>query len=64
MKNLDGAKDHLNNHQKYPATKGELMAECDGLSDFSAEDKKWFGEHLTEKTYTSAQDVMETLGLS
>ena len=63
MKDVANAKKHLNEHQSYPATKEELVAECDGLKDFSEEDKKWYEAKLTEKTYNSADEVIETLGL-
>ncbi len=61
---MKGAMDHLMTHQKYPATKAELVAECNNLSDFSAEDKKEFMDKLPEGTYATAQDVMKALGMS
>lgn len=63
MQNVQGAIDHLKTHQKYPATKTELVAECDNLSDFSEEDKKEFSEKLPDGNYESAEDVMKALGL-
>lgn len=63
MKNVDGAKTHLKEHQKYPATRDELVAECDNLSDFSEEDKKWFMDKLPEGTYESADAVLKALGI-
>lgn len=63
MQNISGAKDHLKNHQKYPATKAELVAECDSLSDFSEEDKKEFVSKLPGGTYNSADEVIQALGL-
>ena len=63
MKDVANAKKHLNEHQKYPATKEELMAECDGLTDFSDEDKKWFMNKLPDGTYDSAGDVLKALNL-
>jgi len=63
MQNIQGTTDHLKNHQKYPATKAELVAECDGLSDFSDEDKKEFAAKLPDRTYNSAEEVMKVLGL-
>ncbi len=63
MQNKQNAIDHLKTHQKYPATKADLMKECDDLSDFSDEDKEWFKMHLMDKTYKSADEVIETLGL-
>lgn len=61
--NSDNIKMHLRDHQKYPATKAELVAECNGLADFSAEDKAWFANALPDRTYTNADDVITTLGL-
>jgi len=63
MQNKDGALDHLKNHQKYPATKESLLAECNNLSDFSEEDKKWFTDNLKEGTYASADEVIKALGM-
>lgn len=54
---------HLNDHQKYPASKDELVAECDNLSDFSQEDKDWFSKTLPQGTYNSAQEVLMALGI-
>ena len=64
MQNKKGAINHLKNDQKYPASRAELLAECDGLSDFSAEDKQWFTDKLPEGSYESAEKVMEALGLT
>lgn len=63
MQNAQGATDHLKNHQKYPATKADLVAECDNLSDFSEEDKKEFMEKLPEGNYNSADEVIAAIGL-
>lgn len=62
MQNVNGAKDHLKNHQSYPATKADLVAECDSLSDFSEEDKKEFAQNLPGGTYNSADEVIKALG--
>lgn len=62
MQNQQAAMDHLKNHQTYPATKADLVAACNNLSDFSAEDKQWFMNTLPENTYNSAEDVMKALG--
>lgn len=64
MQNLQGAVDHLKTHQTYPATKADLVAECDSLSDFSEEDKKEFTDKLPEGTYNSAEEVTKALGWS
>lgn len=62
MQNVNGAMDHLKNHQSYPATKADLVAECDGLTDFSEEDKKEFASSLPSKTFNSADEVIKALG--
>lgn len=64
MKDTKNAIDHLKDHQKYPATKEELVKECNSLSDFSKKDKEWFEQHLEDRNYTSANDVIKTLGLN
>jgi hypothetical protein len=63
MMDEKNAIEHLKKHQMYPATKADLIKECDGLSDFSDEDKEWFKKHLMDKTYKSADEVIKTLGL-
>lgn len=63
MFDLKNAMDHLKNHQTYPAAKADLVKTCNELKDFSAEDKKWFEESLPDRTYSSAQDVINALGL-
>lgn len=62
MVNKAGAIDHLKNHQKYPATKAALLAECDSLSDFSKEDKAEFAAALPDGDYASADAVVAALG--
>lgn len=61
MQNMQAAMDHLKSHQKYPATKTELVAECNNLSDFSEEDKTWFTANLPDGNYASADEVMKAL---
>ena len=64
MKNIKNSIAHLKSHQKYPATKDELVKECNELSDFSRDDKMWFENNLPEGTYDSAGEVMKALGIS
>jgi hypothetical protein len=63
MTDKKGTIEHLKMHQKYPATREELVKECNELSDFTKEDKEWFKANLPEGTYTSAKEVIEVLGL-
>ena len=66
MKNVKGTLEHLKTHQSYPATREELLKECDNLSDFSDEDKEWFKANLPaepEGGFKSAEEVTKALGL-
>lgn len=63
MQKADGVIAHLKEHQSYPATKEQLVAECDNLSDFSDEDKAEFSEKITDGTYNNAEEVVQALGL-
>lgn len=63
MQNMQGILEHLEKHQKYPASKDELVKECDELSDFSKGDKEWFMKNFPDKTYKSADEVIGALGL-
>lgn len=63
MQNMMGAMDHLKTHMdKWPATKAELVAACNNLSDFTPEDKKEFETNLPEGTYNTPEDVAKALG--
>lgn len=55
--------DHLN-HVSYPASKQDLVEACEKMSDVPKEDKDWFMKALPEKTYGSADEVKQTLGLN
>ncbi|OGG24586.1 hypothetical protein A3A79_05380 [Candidatus Gottesmanbacteria bacterium RIFCSPLOWO2_01_FULL_43_11b] len=64
MQNVPGVTDHLKTHiGKWPATKAELVAACNALSDFTPEDKAEFESKLPDGTYNSADDVMRALGM-
>lgn len=62
MQDVAKAMDHLKNHMQYPATKADLVAACNNLSDFTPEDKASFAEKLPEGSYNSADDVAKALG--
>ena len=62
MHNTQGAMEHLRSHQNYPASKADLVAACNNLSDFSEEDKQEFENSLPEGTYNSAEEVSKALG--
>jgi len=58
LKDIEG---HLRNHQKYPATRAQLISACFDLKDFSPEEKKWFIGTLPDRTYGSADEVLAAL---
>ena len=60
---MENVKKHLAEHATYPTTKAELVAHCNGLSDFSEADKKEFSDKLPEGTYASAEAVIAALGM-
>jgi len=62
VKDIKNAIAHLKTHQEYPATKADLVKACMELSDFSDEDKQWFSNNLPDRTYKSAEEVIEALG--
>ncbi len=63
MNDKANAMQHLKEHQNYPATKEDLVMACNNLSDFSADDKKWFSDHLPSGTYNSAEEVAKAIGM-
>jgi hypothetical protein len=63
MQDANNVKQHLQEHATYPASKADLVALCNNLSDFSEDDKKEFSEKLPEGTYNSAEEVMAALGM-
>ncbi len=62
MQDVQNATKHLREHQSYPASKADLVAQCNNLSDYSEADKQEFSQALPEGTYNSADDVIAALG--
>lgn len=61
--NKENVMGHLKNDQKFPATREELLEECNHLSDFTKDDKEWFMKSLPDGTYNSAEEVMAAIGI-
>jgi hypothetical protein len=57
----NAAREHLLKHQKYPATKAQILESCNHLMCFSDADRRWFAEALPEGTYHSAAEVMKVV---
>jgi hypothetical protein len=54
--------EHIGEHvDSWPATKGDLVAACNDMSDFSSEEKEWFSKTLPERTYNSPEEVKQAL---
>lgn len=63
MQDMKGAINHLKTHMtKWPATKAELVAACNDLSDFTPADKAEFESKLPEGTYKTPEEVMMAMG--
>ena len=63
MLNLDKVKLHAKSHVPFPATKAQLVQECDA-SEYSVEEKAEFAAKLPDGTYNAWEDVEKALGLS
>ena len=61
--NAKAVERHLRDHQRYPATREQILAECDGLSDFSPADRKWFTDKLPDKSFNSPEAVLDAVGM-
>ena len=54
---------HLLEHIQYPATKQDLVQQCNMMSDIPESDRNWFQNNLPDATYNSADEVMRKLNL-
>ena len=53
--------EHAKKHVKYPTTKKNLVEACNNFSDVPIAEKEWVENNLPEKTYNSANEVVEAL---
>lgn len=60
---MDKTLEHLS-HVDYPASKQDLVEACNKMSDVSEEEKKWFEQTLPDRSYNSADEAKEALGVS
>jgi hypothetical protein len=55
--------EHVGEHvDKWPATKDDLVAACNNMSDFDPSEKQWFSETLPAGTYRNADEVKRAIG--
>lgn len=55
--------EHIRNHMRYPATKREIVEECNRMSHVPAETRRMVETQLPEGSYQSADEVMRALGI-
>jgi hypothetical protein len=60
---MKAAREHILNHQTYPATKAQIVESCSHLVCISDKDRQWFIEALPEGTYRSAAELMKVMGI-
>ncbi|MBI2074817.1 MAG: hypothetical protein HYT83_03220 [Candidatus Levybacteria bacterium] len=56
-------KSHLENDITYPASKADIIAACDGMSDVSKNEKKWLEDNLPDKTYANAEEAKKAINM-
>lgn len=61
MSSLSDELEHLKNHVKYPASRREVVATCNDMSDVPEEDRNWFSKNLPDGRYTKPEDVLTAL---
>lgn len=61
MSRLSDELGHLKNHVDYPASRSEVVAACNNMSDLVEEDREWFSKNLPEGRYSKAEDVLTAL---
>jgi hypothetical protein len=52
---------HLKNHVKYPASRAQVVAACNNMSDMHAVNAAWFQKTLPEGTYNGPHEVLGAL---
>lgn len=61
MSTLSDELSHLKNHVKYPASKQQVVATCNNMSDVPVADKDWFSKNLSDGNYRGADEVVSAL---
>lgn len=52
---------HLKNHVNYPASRSQVVAACNDMSDAPAEDRDWVTKNLPEGNYRTPAEVVTAL---
>ncbi len=54
-------RDHILNHIDYPATKQEIVEQCNRMAHVPEDTRRMVNETLPNRTYKSADEVMKAL---
>ena len=60
MTKNEALKEHVRSHVSYPATRAQLLQSC-MVGEFPEEVHKMAEEHLQDKTYNTAEEVLTDL---
>jgi hypothetical protein len=52
---------HLKNHVMYPASRAQVVAACNNMSDSDPSNKEWVTKNLPEGNYRNAGEVLNAL---
>ena len=52
---------HIKNHVRYPATKAQVVATCNNMSDMHMDNANWVSRNLPEGTYKGPSDILNAL---
>jgi hypothetical protein len=61
MTNLQEELGHIKNHITYPASKQQVVAACNNMSDVPSEDRTWVSKSLPDQTFRAPEDVVTAL---
>lgn len=55
------AMEHIRNHLQYPATKKQLVEQCNNMEEVPKTDADWLKKALPDRTYKNADEVMKAI---
>lgn len=58
---VKNALNHIKNDVNYPANKQDIMQACSGFSEVSKLERDWFDSTLPDRTFNSANDVVQAI---
>ncbi len=61
MGSFETSLEHLKNHVEYPASREEVVAACNSMSDVPTDDRDWFVNHLPAGNYNNADEVLSAI---